>query len=122
MCGGMVFTNSIMKTYTCASEKTYRARSLGECRIMVILDSMGIDYKTEHTIPNVPGYRFDFYVPKLNLLIEYDGIQHFDHNDYRYKGDNEKFLKSKFRDKAKSVGAIRGKYNLLRIDYLVKDI
>ena len=57
--------------------------SHGEEKIKEVLDKMDINYIQEYKFKNCvnpkTGYllRFDFYLPKYNCCIEYDGIQHF---------------------------------------------
>lgn len=57
-------------------------KSKGEAKIIKILSENNINYSTQKTfkdclsINNVP-LRFDFYLTDLNILIEYDGEQHF---------------------------------------------
>lgn len=66
-------------------------KSKGEEKIQKILDEYGIIYKREHTFKDLRGVgggllRFDFAIfspeGKLYCLIEYDGIQHFDEDNY----------------------------------------
>ena len=47
--------------------------SYGERMIFNLLNHNNIPFETQYTLDNK---RFDFYLPKQNLLIEYDGIQH----------------------------------------------
>lgn len=51
-------------------------RSKGENRLFQILRAIFPEYKIEEQY-SVDNYKFDFYIPKLRLAIEYDGIQHF---------------------------------------------
>lgn len=55
--------------------------SKGERIIKSLLDRMKIDFIPQKTFsdcitPRGFPYRFDFYIPKLNIIIEFDGIQH----------------------------------------------
>ena len=52
-------------------------KSKGERRIRNFLISNKIEYKMEYILPSDKKYRYDFFLPKLNILIEYDGAQHF---------------------------------------------
>jgi len=49
--------------------------SHGENKVMKVLDALNIKYQRQYRIPN-SRYRYDFYLPELDILIEYDGIQH----------------------------------------------
>ena len=51
--------------------------SKGEETISKLLDSLGIEYYREYRIPPYK-YRYDFYVPSINMLIEYHGRQHYE--------------------------------------------
>ena len=54
--------------------------SKGESRIESFLSSHRIIYFSQKTFPDCRDVRmlkFDFYIPSQNLLIEYDGEQHF---------------------------------------------
>lgn len=61
-------------------------RSLGEERIAKYLQNKGIEFKEQYRIKN--EYLFcensimmvDFYLPSLNTIIEYNGIQHYKEN------------------------------------------
>ena len=53
---------------------------IGEKRISSILDDLGISYenpKAFDDLKDVQKLSYDFYLPNLNLLIEYNGIQHY---------------------------------------------
>ena len=59
---------------------------------------------------------FDFYLPKLNICIEYDGIQHF--KPISYFGGEEKLLFAQKSDKIKTKYCKDNKIKLIRIKYL----
>ena len=85
------------------------------------LDDLNIEHQMEYCVC-IDGvrYRFDFYLPKYNLFIEYDGQQHFEPVRY-YGNDIEKnkqiFLKIQHRDKIKNKYCKDNNINLLRIPY-----
>ena len=58
---------------------------------------------------------FDFHLPEKNLLIEFDGKQHF--NSIKYFGGEEGFKKTKANDEIKNCFAKENNINLLRIRY-----
>jgi very-short-patch-repair endonuclease len=71
-----------------------------------------IECKSKNPLP------FDFYIPEYNLLIEYDGEQHFKKISGKWEND----LKSvKIRDRIKNKFCKEHGYNLLRIPYYCKD-
>lgn len=56
---------------------------------------------------------FDFYLPEYDLLIEYDGRQHF----YDEFGSNKAYLQQHKRDLIKNKFCIENEINLMRIKY-----
>ena len=51
--------------------------SRGESAVKDVLDSLPIEYTREHTFEYLGRKRFDFFIPSLNIAIEYDGEQHY---------------------------------------------
>jgi very-short-patch-repair endonuclease len=106
----------------CASTK-------GEREIMKHLDNLGVSYEIEKKFEDcksIRQLRFDFYIEKHNLLIEFDGEQHF--KPVRFGGlsieDAERdFLKVKKYDKIKNKFAKDCGFKLIRIpSWKFKDI
>lgn len=63
-------------------------------------------------------YRFDFYLPEYNLMIEYDGIQHFKERSF---GNKEKLKDIQKRDEIKNKYCKDNNINILRIPYYNND-
>lgn len=63
----------------------------------------------------------DFYIEDLNLIIEYDGIQHFEFRDFYYHGNCEKFINQVNRDNCLNNFCKSNSINLLRITYKDND-
>ncbi len=90
--------------------------SHGEASIIQILDRLGIVYELQKTFNGCNGLsnlplRFDFYLPNFNILIEYDGKQHFDKTS-RYWSESvitNDNIKNKF--------CFDNHIRLIRIDY-----
>lgn len=59
---------------------------------------------------------FDFYLPKYNILTEYDGIQHF--KFIAHFGGKQRFKEQKFNDNLKNEYCIENNIKLYRISYL----
>jgi very-short-patch-repair endonuclease len=59
---------------------------------------------------------FDFYLPDYNILIEYDGRQHFESVDLF--GGQEGFERRKLNDEIKNKYCIKNGIHLLRISHL----
>lgn len=57
-------------------KKRGRRVSKGEMKTRKYLRSCGIKFEIEYKLPN-SLYRYDFYIPSMGILIEYDGEQHF---------------------------------------------
>lgn len=122
-CGNKVVVNAIYLT-------TGQTRSCGclisyyNIYIQKLLDKLNIKYEKEHRI-YVEGkrYRFDFYLYEYNLMIEYDGEQHY--KPMRYHKDDERnyqdFLKRQERDKIKNKYCEDNNIELLRIPYYEKE-
>ena len=88
------------------------------------LDEIKIQHKREHTVwIGERWYRFDFYLPTYNLLIEYDGEQHYK-PVRRFKSTDEevahKFKTIQENDKIKNQYCTDNGINLLRIPYWEK--
>lgn len=93
--------------------------SKGESKVMDTLIKYKIEYNREYRLPN-SNKPFDFYLPKLNILIEYDGEQHF--KEIKSWGGAERLKKQIENDKIKDDLA---KYNnkvLIRIHFKDFDI
>lgn len=97
--------------------------SNGERKIKNILEQINLVYETQKIFDDCKHekkLRFDFYLPKYNILIEYDGIQHF--KPIIYWGGIKKFNNDKKRDKAKNEYAMKNNIPLLRIPYTKFDL
>lgn len=69
--------NNILNGKGCPHCKT----SKGEMKVAQILDDMAIEYGTQYRFPDCRDelvLPFDFFLPKYNICIEYDGLQHFE--------------------------------------------
>ena len=92
--------------------------SKGELEVKGILDDMGIEYIEQHKMKKCIHKRrliFDFYLPKLNTVIEFNGIQHYRPVDI-FGGDvNFKIIKK--RDNIKKEFCLSNNINLLVIKY-----
>ena len=92
--------------------------SKGEMFISDFFKEHHIDYETQKTFPgckNKKLLRFDFYLPKNNIVIEYDGEQHFKPIDYF--GGEESFNILKQNDKLKTNYCNAHNIKLIRFTY-----
>lgn len=87
---------------------------------MNLLDSWEIEYETQKTFDNCRNKRkllFDFYIKDANLLIEYDGEQHY----FPVRGGMKQFNITNKNDYIKDLYCLNNNINLLRIPYYKKD-
>lgn len=94
--------------------------SVGENTIKSILLNLGIEFEQQKKFDDLYGVRggklsFDFYLPKYNILIEYQGRQHYEPNGYL--GGKEKFAFQIQNDIIKKKYAKNKKYILFEISY-----
>ena len=61
-------------------------------------------------------YRYDFYLPSLNILIEAQGAQHYEHSKFFHKKRSD-FTKAQERDRRKISYALAHKIPLYCIPY-----
>jgi hypothetical protein len=65
-------------------------------------------------------YKFDFYLPTLNAIIEFDGIQHFQRVPFFHKTDED--FNERVMDDLHKVNYCKNKFKLIRISYNENDI
>lgn len=90
--------------------------SKGEAACLAVLTQLGITPIPQYKIPGQP-YPYDFYFHHDNIhyLLEYDGEQHFDENDFF--DQRESLQERQQRDKYKTSLSYYSGYYLIRIDY-----
>lgn len=94
--------------------------SIGEKHIERILQDENIPFEKEKKFDDLGLYRYDFYLPSYNRLIEFDGAQHFTYSN-RGWNDRESFEKTQKHDKIKNEYAISHNIDLVRIPYWERD-
>ena len=97
--------------------------SSGERFVALALDRMRVRHVRQKKFPtcrDIHPLRFDFFIPKLNLLLEYDGQQHF--QAIGHWGGDESFKLALRRDTIKTKWAKRNNYRLIRIPYTTRNI
>lgn len=93
-------------------------KSVGEETIASCLNTMGIAYEREYRFEDCRYKKtlpFDFYIPELKTVIEYDGQQHF--NPIKYWGGQQTYDETKVRDKIKNDYCKLKNIRLIRIPY-----
>lgn len=100
----------------------YCTKSIGEDRIEVFLKEHNISYEREYKFKDCVRVKksmpFDFYLPKINTVIEYDGVQHF---QVIGRFGEESFKELKLNDEFKTNYCKEHGVNLIRISYKEKD-
>ena len=109
--------HNLLSGYGCPKCKT----SKGESEIKHFLDDNHIVFEFQKTFDGLNGcgnkkMSYDFYLPKYNMLIEYQGEQHY--KPIKYFGGEEKFKIQQEHDELKRKYAKENGYNLLEISYL----
>lgn len=90
----------------------------GEVIINKILKSLKIKYEPQKTFDDLKDIgllSYDFYIPDQNILIEYQGRQHYQPVDYF--GGEAQFKTQQKHDKMKSDYAKSHHYNLIAVPY-----
>ena len=99
--------------------------SKGEKVIHKALKDNGIDFIPQHRFEGCRDERelpFDFYIPSLNMCIEYQGTQHYFPTNFRDRSDEESAIA--MHEKVKKHDSIKKKYcidngiKLLEISYV----
>ena len=96
-----------------------KKKSIGEKGIREFLINnkiLFIQEKTFDECKNKRKLRFDFYLPIQNILIEYDGKQHYKVIDYF--GGKQTYEELKYNDNIKNEYAKKHKIRLIRISYV----
>ena len=90
----------------------------GEISINKILKSLGIKYEYQKTFDDLKDSRllsYDFYIPSQDILIEYQGQQHY--QPVGYFGGADTFELQQKHDKMKSDYAKDNGYKLITVPY-----
>lgn len=104
--------------------------SSGERMVESVLKHTGEQYETQKRFSNCRGVEngvwgekrqlaFDFYLPKRNILIEYDGKHHFQPIPFGSDNPEIDFEKQKIRDRIKEEFALKNGFTLIRIPFHV---
>ena len=114
-CGNLTITQATYlksgHTQSCGCIK-----SIGEMNIADILRKNNILFVREYSFNDLLGkdnhpYRFDFFLPDYNRLIEFDGEQHYQNSSW------SKLEEVKIRDENKNKYALSNNIDLVRIPY-----
>lgn len=103
------------KQYYCNKCTT---QSKGEEKIIQILSENKVRYIYQHKFDNCKFKKvltFDFFLPEYNILIEYDGRQHYEISEFF--GGLDEFIRVKIRDTVKDMYCKENNIKLIRIPY-----
>lgn len=92
--------------------------SVGEEAVFQLLKERGINFISQHTFPDLRlelPLRVDFYLPDINTVVEFDGIQH--QVALEVFGGEEGLRKRQRRDRAKVEYCAANNIRLVRIWY-----
>lgn len=106
-----------IRGYGCIKCKSFK-ESKGESKIREFLSNNSIEFESQKIFDdckNINYLLFDFYLPKQNICIEFDGIQHFE--PIKYFGGTKKFKETQERDKIKNEYCLKNNIELIRIKY-----
>ncbi len=115
-CGNIysVSPSNFKQGYRCP----YCSSPKGEDIINKILKTMGIEYKYQKTFDDLKDTNllsYDFYIPDQGILIEYQGIQHYQPIDV-FGGEDQFKLQQK-HDRMKADYAKSHNYHLIAVPY-----
>ena len=117
-----LYYNFINSKYKCGSCALYDKSSYKCTEILNFLQEMNLvvhcEYKFEQC-RNTNVLPFDFYIPSLNLCIEYDGEQHY--NPIDFWGGIEALAKQQENDTIKSIFCEQNGIHLIRIKYNIEN-
>ena len=113
--------NSLLRSYGCPK----CSESKGEKRVAKYLDNKNIEYERQYKFNDCRSkdrLPVDFYIPNLNMAIEYDGEDHYmiilrgGKND-TYERAFNRFVGTKVRDTIKTIYCKENNIKLIRIPY-----
>ena len=101
-------------------------KSKGETKIKEILIKLNISFETQKTFNSCRFEdtnqlaRFDFYLPDYNIIIEYDGEQHFHSKNSGWSNDDQ-LIYTQNHDKFKNLWCYKNNIKIIRIPYTLFD-
>ncbi len=111
-----IFIQRLGSHYVCGCPNCQESK--GERKIRLLLKHNNVQYKSQKSFKdckNIKCLPFDFYLPKYNCCIEFDGIQHFEPIDFF--GGEEFFKYRQKNDKIKNEYCKNNNIHLIRIRY-----
>lgn len=84
-------------------------------RIEEVLKKYGVEFEKQKRLPEIKQLPFDFYLPKYNLLIDFQGQQHFEPT--KKFGGEKQFIKQQEFDRRKQEVASQHSFSTFEISY-----
>lgn len=84
----------------------------------LIMNNLGLYYEKEFHIKEM-NKRIDYYLPKLNLMIEFDGIQH--HKPVDHFNGIQGYINDVENDARKTIWCIDNGYKFIRLNHLMNE-
>lgn len=119
VCGNTwyVCPNHVLSGSQCPNCSLHSKQSTGERLVEQYLIDHNIIYEYPKTFPDLRDKKklhYDFYLPEINCLIEYQGIQHY----YPTRGSRQYAIQVK-HDQIKKEYALANNYMLVEIPYTI---
>ena len=119
-CGNIISVNGSNLKRECTTSCGCYKTSKGENKIKDILNELNIQYETQKQFPDLLGtnngkLRFDFYLPQYNIILEYQGKQHYDAIDYW--GGQKGLQERQENDELKRQYCIKRQFKMIEIPY-----
>ena len=114
-----VFNASLLEVYHADAHcKRKRGLSRLESDTSDALIELKITFETQYYIPGTPNkrYKYDFFVPDKNAIIECHGPQHYFEN-HVFNGSRTKFTDQVRRDQEKLAQAYQFGYEFICLDF-----
>ncbi len=108
------------KPFLCSRCNPNAKQSKGELQIQKLLQENNIQfikqYKFKNQSKEIIKCRYDFFIPSLNTIIEFNGIQHYKFSQFFHK-TNYNYLKYWYRDILKKEFCLENNINFIEIKY-----
>lgn len=101
--------------YEEATAHMHRVYSVGEMTIYKLLTQLDIEFEPQKRFDDIKDKKplpFDFFLPQFNLVIEYQGLQHFQEVN---RNGRESLYAIQKRDELKRQGALKNGINYISI-------
>ena len=94
----------------------YCSESKGEKIIREWLETNRIKHFTQYKLPN-KKWRYDFYIPSENVIIEVQGIQHYKYVEYFHKTKENFYKQANDYDSKWAYARLKLGFNFIEVNY-----